>query len=73
MSPGHARGESRPEVSADLDAFGFLVPASEGLPLRGCVYPSALFPGRAPDGRVLLHCMAGGPLDPHVLDDDDDA
>ncbi|CAI5504203.1 unnamed protein product [Closterium sp. Naga37s-1] len=30
------------------------------IPHPGCIYSSALFPNRAPDGRVLLICYVGG-------------
>lgn len=55
------------EVSADLNAFGFLVPASEGLPVRGCVFASSLFPGRAPEGRCLLSVVLGGSRLPDLV------
>lgn len=47
-----------------LNAFGFLVPRSEGLRMLGTLYSSTLFPGRAPDGKVLLTTFLGGRLDP---------
>ncbi len=68
-----ALGYARGDVAHDLDGFGALIPTCEHSRLLGALWTSSIFPGRAPDGRVLLHCMAGGPLDPHVLDDDDDA
>ncbi|CAI5465197.1 unnamed protein product [Closterium sp. Yama58-4] len=37
-----------------------LHPRSQGLATLGCIYSSALFPSRAPDGRVLLICYVGG-------------
>ncbi len=55
------------EVSANLRAFGFLVPACEGLPLRGCVYSSSLFPGRAPEGHCLLSVILGGARVPDIV------
>jgi protoporphyrinogen/coproporphyrinogen III oxidase len=68
-----ALGYARGDVAHDLDGFGMLIPTREHSPLLGALWTSSIFPGRAPDGRVLLHCMAGGPLDPRVLDDGDDA
>ncbi|NTV04230.1 protoporphyrinogen oxidase, partial [bacterium] len=68
-----ALGYARGDVAHDLDGFGMLIPTCERSPLLGALWTSSIFPGRAPDGRVLLHCMAGGPGDPHVLDDDDGA
>lgn len=55
------------QVPADLKAFGFLVPAGEGLPVRGCVYTSSLFPGRAPDGHCLLTVVLGGARMPDIV------
>ncbi len=68
-----ALGYARDDVAHDLDGFGLLIPTRERSRLLGALWTSSIFPDRAPDGRVLLHCMAGGPLDPRVLDDDDDA
>jgi len=53
--------------------FGFLVPRSAGLDLLGCLFMSELFPGRAPEGRALLHCILGGTRSPDLvgLPDDD--
>jgi oxygen-dependent protoporphyrinogen oxidase len=39
--------------------LGFLAPTREGLPLLGCLFPSNLFPGRAPRGALLLSVFAG--------------
>ena len=47
----------------DADGFGFLVPRGEGPRILGCLWDSSIFPGRAPDGRVLLRCMIGGAHD----------
>lgn len=43
-----------PALAARWRRFGFLVPRRERLPLIGCLVPSAVFPGRAPDGSLLL-------------------
>jgi oxygen-dependent protoporphyrinogen oxidase len=52
--------------------FGFLVPRGEGDALLGCLFPSELFPGRAPAGHALLTLLAGGTRRPDVLDWPDD-
>jgi len=59
-------GYKREAVAHVLDGFGFLVPRAEGLSLLGCVWNSALFPGRAPEGHVLLTSFAGGALHPEM-------
>ena len=47
-------------VRQRIEGFGFLVPREERLDLLGCLFMSRLFPGRAPQGHELLHCMLGG-------------
>jgi oxygen-dependent protoporphyrinogen oxidase len=42
--------------------LGFLVPAREKLPLIGCLFPSSLFPGRAPPDVLLLTVFVGPAL-----------
>ncbi|HEX6201847.1 MAG TPA: protoporphyrinogen oxidase [Thermoanaerobaculia bacterium] len=59
-----AYGFRREQVAHPLDAFGFLAPRVEDLRLLGCLFPSSIFPGRAPDGHVLLTTFAGGRTDP---------
>ena len=54
------------------EGFGFLSPRMEGLRSLGCLWDSSLFPGRAPDGEVLLRVMIGGAHDPEALELDDD-
>ncbi|MDX1673280.1 MAG: protoporphyrinogen oxidase [Longimicrobiales bacterium] len=51
----------------DADGFGFLVPRGEGPRILGCLWDSSIFPGRAPDGKVLLRCMIGGAHDPAAV------
>src|SRR5437879_6379411 len=55
-----------------LRGFGFLVPRSERLHLLGTIFSSALFPGRAPNGRLLLTSFVGGSFEPEVLNWSDD-
>src|SRR3970282_830674 len=47
-------GYDRADVPHPLDGFGFLVAPGEQLRMLGCVFDSVLWPGRAPEGRVLL-------------------
>lgn len=60
-------GFRREQVRHDLNGFGFLVPRIEGKRVLGCLWTSSLFPGRAPEGHVLLRTMYGGYTDPDVL------
>ena len=57
-------GYARKDVGHSLEGFGFLVPRSAGLRILGTVWNSSLFPGRAPDGHVLLTTFVGGATDP---------
>jgi oxygen-dependent protoporphyrinogen oxidase len=43
--------------------FGALVPRGEGIRSLGVLYPSSLFPGRAPAGSILTTSFLGGALD----------
>src|SRR5690606_32753622 len=55
-----ALGFERERVGHALDGFGVLVPEREPFRLLGALFSSTLFPGRAPEGHVLLTCFAGG-------------
>jgi oxygen-dependent protoporphyrinogen oxidase len=57
-------GYRKTDVGHRLNGFGFLVPRSSGLRVLGTVWNSSLFPGRAPDGQVLLTTFVGGATDP---------
>ena len=50
------------DCAARWTGFGFLAPSRERLPLRGCLFPSALFPGRAPAGWLLMTVFVGPEL-----------
>lgn len=63
----------REDVSHPLDGFGFVVPRTEGRPVLACTFSSVKFPGRAPEGGVLLRMFLGGALEAGVLDRDDAA
>jgi oxygen-dependent protoporphyrinogen oxidase len=64
-------GYRRVDVPHPLDGFGFVVPRSEGRAVLACTFSSVKYPGRAPEGHVLLRVFLGGALDPRALDDDD--
>lgn len=59
-------------VARKIEGFGYLVPGDQEIPLLGCLFMSQLFPGRAPAGRELLHCMLGGRRYPDAIDLSDD-
>ena len=55
-----ALGFPRQAVTHPLDGFGMLVPAKEDRRILGTLFSSTLFPGRAPEGHVLLTTFVGG-------------
>jgi len=65
-------GFSAAAVGAPLDGTGFLVPRKENLCINGNLWPSSLFTGRAPPGKVLLSSYMGGARHPQfaALDDE---
>lgn len=66
-------GLRRDAIAHPLDAFGFVVPHVEGLDILAASFTSVKYPGRAPDGSVLVRAFLGGALQPEVLQRDDDA
>ncbi len=67
-----ALGWRRADVGHPLAGFGFLAPRKEGLRSLGCLFPSELFPDRAPEGHVALAVFAGGRTDPEIVSWDED-
>ena len=59
-------GFRRDDVAHPLDGFGFLVPRLEGRRILGTLFTSSLWPGAAPEGRVLLRTMVGGGRQPEL-------
>jgi oxygen-dependent protoporphyrinogen oxidase len=60
-------GVRREDVAHRLDGFGFLVPRKEGLNVLGCLFPSTIFPGRAPEGHAALVAFVGGRTNPEIV------
>ena len=65
-------GARREDVGHPLDGFGFLAPRKEGMRTLGCLFPSEIFPGRAPEGHVALAAFGGGRTDPAFTELDDE-
>jgi oxygen-dependent protoporphyrinogen oxidase len=57
----------RDHFRAPADGYGYLVVPGEDLPILGALFESNLFPGRAPEGEVLVRVMMGGADRPELL------
>jgi len=68
-----ARGYAREDVPHPLDGFGYLTPGGEHRDVLGCLFPSSVLPGRAPEGHVLLCCFIGGDRRPELARLSDEA
>ena len=65
-------GCRRDQIAHPLDGFGFVVPAIENRKIIACSMASVKFPGRAPEGKVLLRVFVGGALQPELMELPDD-
>jgi protoporphyrinogen/coproporphyrinogen III oxidase len=65
-------GFRREAVGHPPGGFGFLAPRKEGVNVLGCLFPSEIFPGRAPAGHVALAAFAGGRTNPEIVGWDDE-
>lgn len=54
-----------------LKAFGGLVPSTEKRNVLGILFPSSIFPGRAPKDGAVLSVFTGGSRRPDVIEMDD--
>ena len=66
-------GFKRNDVKHPLDGFGFLVPECEHRQILGVLFPSSIFPERAPAGKVLLAVFVGGTRQPECATADTEA
>jgi protoporphyrinogen/coproporphyrinogen III oxidase len=66
-------GYRRADVPHGLDGFGFVVPRTEGKALLAGTFSSVKYPGRAPEGHVLIRGFLGGMLNSAILAKDDEA
>jgi oxygen-dependent protoporphyrinogen oxidase len=65
-------GVRRDQIAHPLDGFGFVVPAIEKRRILAGSMASVKFPGRAPEGHVLLRVFVGGALQPALAELPDD-
>jgi protoporphyrinogen/coproporphyrinogen III oxidase len=63
----------RDQIAHALDGFGFVVPNVEERRILSGSFSSVKFPGRSPEGTVLLRAFLGGAFHPEVPNLDDDA
>jgi oxygen-dependent protoporphyrinogen oxidase len=60
------------QIEHPLEAFGFVVPDVEKRDLLAASFSSRKFPGRAPEGCVLIRSFLGGALRPDLIDRTDE-
>jgi len=60
-----ALGYHAGQVGRPMHGTGFVVPKRERTPLLAATWVSSKWPGRAPEGHVLLRGFLGGGRDPH--------
>lgn len=65
-------GHRKADVAHNLDAFGMVVPFCEERPVTAVSFASEKFPGRTPEGCVLLRTFIGGPHGRHLLSESHD-
>lgn len=65
-------GFDRRYIKKNLDGFGFLIPSKEsgqkGYSILGSIWSSAIFPDRAPAGKVLFTNILGGARKADILE-----
>lgn len=59
------------EIGIDMNAFGVLCPQVENRSLMAATYSSTKWPGRAPEGKVLMRGFVGGPRNQAIMDKSD--
>ena len=62
----------RQDIPHALNGFGFVVPRIENRSIIAGTFSSVKYPGRAPDGQVLLRAFVGGALQAELFELDDD-
>ncbi|MBX3411749.1 MAG: protoporphyrinogen oxidase [Pirellulales bacterium] len=64
-------GYRREQFDQPPSGFGFVVPEIERRQIIACSYSSQKFPGRAPEGEILLRVFLGGACHPEIEQLDD--
>ncbi|MBU4556593.1 MAG: protoporphyrinogen oxidase [Actinobacteria bacterium] len=60
------------EIGIDMDAFGVLCPQKEKRALMAATFSSTKWPGRAPEGKVLMRGFVGGPQNQAIMENSDE-
>jgi protoporphyrinogen/coproporphyrinogen III oxidase len=68
-----ALGYRSDQIGTTLRGSGFVVPRVEGHPLLAATWVTSKWPGRAPEGHVLVRGFLGGGRDPQRLEESDEA
>ncbi len=66
-------GYDRAQVRNPLRGFGLMIPRREKLNTFFSVWNSSVFPGRAPEGKVLMTAFTGGAANPAIVERDEAA
>lgn len=66
-------GFRKADVPHPLNGFGFVIPRREKRKIMAATWTSTKFPGRAPEGHVLIRSFLGGAHREEVVGLDDDA
>jgi len=67
-----ALGYGREALERIPRGFGVLIPRGEGYRILGVLWDTHLFPGRSPEGRLLVRAMLGGGVDPAIGEMEED-
>ena len=61
-------GYRRDQISHPMDGFGFVVPLVENRKILSGSFSSVKYPGRAPEGKVLMRAFIGGACQAELAD-----
>ncbi len=65
-------GYRREQIAHRMDGFGFVVPLVENRKILSGSFSSVKYPGRAPDGKVLVRAFVGGACQAELAELPDD-
>jgi oxygen-dependent protoporphyrinogen oxidase len=65
-------GHNLSDIKHPLDAFGLVIPEIEKRNIIAVSFSSRKFPGRAPEGKVILRTFVGGAMHPEMMELADD-